>query len=143
MAESRRWAWKRGTYRVQITPACRKTFRRGQIHRSFGQECPGAGIQACCGIHRCLIHRLGSHVQRARSIRGLDGSPTALAYQLPRVASSTPCPEPSQRAPSAQGRSGPYGQHCDRCVYQPARRFAAPVACRNSPATSSSGVRSI
>ncbi len=22
-----RWAWKRGTYRVQITPACRKTFR--------------------------------------------------------------------------------------------------------------------
>ncbi len=80
-------------------------------------------------------HVLGSHVQRARSIRGLDGSPTALAYQLPRVASSTPCPEPSQRAPSAQGRSGPYGQHCDRCVYQPARRFALPshVATRPPP----------
>ncbi len=62
-----------------------------------GRSAPGAGIQACCGIHRCLDHRLGSHVQRARSIRGLDGSPTALAYQLPRVASSTPCPEPSQR----------------------------------------------
>ncbi len=100
-----------------------------------GRSAPGAGIQACCGIHRCLIHRLGSHVQRARSIRGLDGSPTALAYQLPRVASSTPCPEPSQRAPSAQGRSGPYGQHCDRCVYQPARRFALPshVATRPPP----------
>ncbi len=100
-----------------------------------GRSAPGAGIQACCGIHRCLDHRLGSHVQRARSIRGLDGSPTALAYQLPRVASSTPCPEPSQRAPSAQGRSGPYGQHCDRCVYQPARRFALPshVATRPPP----------
>ncbi len=100
-----------------------------------GRSAPGAGIQACCGIHRCLIHRLGSHVQRARSIRGLDGSPTALAYQLPRVASSTPCPEPSQRAPSAQGRFGPYGQHCDRCVYQPARRFALPshVATRPPP----------
>ncbi len=100
-----------------------------------GRSAPGAGIQACCGIHRCLIHRLGSHVQWARSIRGLDGSPTALAYQLPRVASSTPCPEPSQRAPSAQGRSGPYGQHCDRCVYQPARRFALPshVATRPPP----------
>ncbi len=100
-----------------------------------GRSAPGAGIQACCGIHRCLIHRLGSHVQRARSIRGLDGSPTALAYQLPRAASSTPCPEPSQRAPSAQGRSGPYGQHCDRCVYQPARRFALPshVATRPPP----------
>ncbi len=100
-----------------------------------GRSAPGAGIQACCGIHRCLDHRLGSHVQRARSIRGLDGSPTALAYQLPRVVSSTPCPEPSQRAPSAQGRSGPYGQHCDRCVYQPARRFALPshVATRPPP----------
>ncbi len=86
-----------------------------------GRSAPGAGIQTCCGIHRCLDHRLGSHVQRARSIRGLDGPPTALAYQLPRVASSTPCPEPSQRAPSAQGRSGPYGQHCDRCVCQPAK----------------------
>ncbi len=100
-----------------------------------GRSAPGAGIQACCGIHRCLDHRLGSHVQRARSIRGLDGSPTALAYQLPRVASSTPCPEPTQRVPSAQGRSGPYGQHCDRCVYQPARRFALPshVATRPPP----------
>ncbi len=100
-----------------------------------GRSAPGAGIQACCGIHRCLDHRLGSHVQRARSIRGLDGSPTALAYQLPRVVSSTPCPEPSQRAPSAQGRSGPYGQHCDRCVYQPARRSALPshVATRPPP----------
>ncbi len=100
-----------------------------------GRSAPGAGIQACCGIHRCLIHRLGSHVQRARSIRGLDGSPTALAYQLPRVASSTPCPEPSQRVPSAQGRSGPYRQHCDRCVYQPARQFALPshVATRPPP----------
>ncbi len=74
-------------------------------------------------------------VRGISSIRGLDGSPTALAYQLPRVASSTPCPEPSQRAPSAQGRSGPYGQHCDRCVYQPARRFALPshVATRPPP----------
>ncbi len=95
-------------------------------HVPSGRSAPGAGIQTCCGIHRCLDHRLGSHVQRARSIRGLDGSPTALAYQLPRVASSTPCPEPSHRAPSAQGRSGPYGQHCDRCVYQPARRFTLP-----------------
>ncbi len=113
-----RWAWKHGTYRVQITPACRKV--RSLV--PSGRSAPGAGIQTCCGIHRCLDHRLGSHVQWARSIRGLDGPPTALTYQLPRVASSTPCPEPSQRAPSAQGRSGPYRQHCDRCVCQPARR---------------------
>ncbi len=100
-----------------------------------GRCAPGAGIQTCGGIHRCLGHRLGSHVQRARSIRGLDGSPTALAYQLPRVAGSTPCLELPQMAPSAQGRSGPYGQHCDRCVCQPARRFTLPshVATRPPP----------
>ncbi len=36
---------------------------------------------------------------------------------------------------SAQGRSGPYGQHCDRCVYQPASRFTLPshVATRPPP----------
>ncbi len=78
-----------------------------------GRSAPGAGIQACGGIHGCLGHWLGSHVQRARSVRGLDGSPTALAYQLPRAAGSTPGLEPPQRAPSGQGRSGPYGQHCD------------------------------
>ncbi len=93
---------------------------------SSGRSAPGAGIQTCCGIHRCLGHRLGSQVQRASSIRGLDGSPSALAYQLPRVAGSTPCLEPSQRAPSAQGRSGLYRQHCDRCVYQSTRRFTLP-----------------
>ncbi len=100
-----------------------------------GRSAPGAGIQACCGIHRCLGHRRGGHVQRARSVRGLDGSPTALAYQLPRAAGSTPGLEPPQRAPSRQGRSGPYGQHCDRCVYQPARWFTLPshVATRPPP----------
>ncbi len=99
-----------------------------------GRNAPGAGIQACCGIHGCLGHRLGSHVQRAHSVRGLDGSPTALAYQLPRAAGSTPGLELPQRAPSRQGRSGPYGQHYDRCVYQPARRvtLSSHVTTRNS-----------
>ncbi len=83
-----------------------------------GRSAPGADIQAC--------HRLGCHVQGAHSVRGMDGSPTALAYQLPRVAGSTPCPELPQRAPSGQGRSGPHGQHGDRCIYQPARRFMLP-----------------
>ncbi len=58
-----------------------------------GRSAPGAGIQAFCGIHGCLSHQLGSHVQWARSVRGMDRSPTASAYQLPRVAGSTYCPE--------------------------------------------------
>ncbi len=100
-----------------------------------GRSAPGADIKACCGTHGCLGHLLGSHVQWARSVRGMDGSPTALAYQLPRVAGSTPCLELPQRAPLGQGRSGPYRQYCDRCVYQPARRFTLPshVATRPPP----------
>ncbi len=95
-------------------PAAEPLARR-QILRSFGQDWHGAGIQACCVTHGCLCHRLGSHVQWARSVRGMDRSPTALAYQLPRVASSTPGPVPPQRAPMRKGRSGPYGQHGDLC----------------------------
>ncbi len=116
-------------------PAARPSGR-GQIPRSFGQECPWSTYPGMLWYSQMPRPQAGEpRVHRARSIRGLDGSPTALAYQLPRVASSTPCPEPSQRAPSAQGRSGPYGQHCDRCVYQPARRFALPshVATRPPP----------
>ncbi len=40
-----------------------------------------------------------------------------------------------QYAPSAQGRSGSYGQHGDHCVYQPARWFMllSHVATRPTP----------
>ncbi len=61
-----------------------------------GRSAPGTGLQARCGLHRRLRQGLGGHVQRACSVRGLDGSPTALAHQLPRVAGSTPGLEPSQ-----------------------------------------------
>ncbi len=70
---------------------------------------PGTGLQACCGLHECLHHRLGGHIQRACSVGGLDGSPTALAHQLPRVAGSTPGLELSQEALTRQARTGPHG----------------------------------
>ncbi len=35
-----RWAWRRGTYRVSVTPSCRQTFGRGRILLFFGQEFP-------------------------------------------------------------------------------------------------------
>ncbi len=71
-----RWAWKRGTQRVQITPACRKNFSQkvGQISRSFGQECPWS-----------RGHRLVSHVQWARSIRGLECNTEAPARLCAKV----------------------------------------------------------
>ncbi len=69
------------------------------VDRSLVPLCrsaPGASIQACCVTHGCLGHWLGSHIQWPRSVRGMDGSSTALAYQLPQVASSTSGPDPPQ-----------------------------------------------
>ncbi len=96
---------------------------------------PGTGLQACCGLHGCLHHRLGGHVQWACSVGGLDGSPTALAHQLPRVAGSTPGLELSQEALTRQARTGSHGQYCDRCIHQPTRWSTLPshVATRPPP----------
>ncbi len=100
-----------------------------------GRSAPGTGLQAHCGLHGCLRQGLGGHVQRACSVGGLDGSPTALAYQLPRVAGSTPGLEPSQETLTRRAHTGPYGQHCDRCVHQPTRWSTLPshVATRPPP----------
>ncbi len=100
-----------------------------------GRSAPGTGLQARCGLHGCLRQGLGGHVQRACSVMGLDGSPTALAYQLPRVDGSTPGLEPSQETLTRRARTGPYGQHCDRCVHQPTRWSTLPshVATRPPP----------
>ncbi len=99
------------------------------------RSAPGTGLQACCGLHRCLRQGLGGHVQRACSVGGLDGSPTALAHQLPRVAGSTPSLEPSQETLMRRACTGPYRQHCDRCVHQPTRWSTLPshVTTRPSP----------
>ncbi len=100
---------------------------------SSGRSSPRAGVPACCSLHGCLCHRLGGHVQRAGSVRGVDGPPTALAHQLPRVASSIPCPGPPEGAVTGQACAGPYGQYCDRCVHQPSRRSALPSHVATRP----------
>ncbi len=100
---------------------------------SPGRSAPRAGVPACCGLHGCLCHWLGCHVQRAYSVRGVDGPPTALARQLPRVASSTPCPGPPEGAVTGQACAGPYGQYCDRCVHQPSRGSALPSHVATRP----------
>ncbi len=99
---------------------------------SSGRSSPSASIQACCCVNRCLCHGLGSHVQRACSCRALDRVPVAVACQFPRVASSTACSAPLLRAATRQACTGPYGQHCDRCVHQPPgwSTLPSPVATR-------------
>ncbi len=86
-----RWAWQSGTLagpsHSSLPPNLHPMVRP---FVPLGRSAPGTGLRACCGLHRCLRQGLGGHVQRACSVGGLDGSPTALAYQLPRVAGSTP-----------------------------------------------------
>ncbi len=102
---------------------------------SSGRSAPGTGLQAGCGLHGCLRPGQGGHVQRACSVGGLDGSPTALVHQLPRIAGSTPGLERSQEALMRRARTGPQGQHCDRCIHQPTRWSTLPshVATRPPP----------
>ncbi len=106
-----------------LQPAAKPSPCSQTFHSLFPS---GTGLQAHCGLHGCLRQGLGGHVQRACSVGGLDGSPTALAYQLPRVAGSTPGLEPSQETLTRRARTGPYGQHCDRCVHQPTRWSTLP-----------------
>ncbi len=100
-----------------------------------GRSATGTGLQARCGLDGCLHQGLWGHVQRACSVGGLDGSPTVLAYQLPRVAGSTPGLEPSQETLTRRARTGSYGQHCDHCVHQTTRWSTLPshVATRPPP----------
>ncbi len=101
----------------------------------LGRSAPGTGLQAHCGLHGCLRQGLGGHVQQACSVGGLDGSPTALAHQLPRVAGSTPSLEPPQETLTRRARTGPYRQHCNRRVHQPTRwsTLLSHVATRPPP----------
>ncbi len=117
-----RWAWQSGMLRVQVTPACRQTFTPWSDHSFLRAGVPLEQVSRHAVVCTDASAKgWGGHVQRACSVGGLDGSPTALAYQLPRVAGSTPGLEPSQETLTRRARTGPYGQHCDRCVHQPTR----------------------
>ncbi len=100
---------------------------------SSGRSSPRASIQARCCFNRRLCHGLGGHVQRARSRGALDRAPAAVAYQLPRVAGSIACSAPLQKAATREAYTGPFGQHCDRCVHQPPGRSTLPSRVATRP----------
>ncbi len=134
-----RWAWRHGTYRVPRW-AWRPTARtgsqsprpaatpsaHGRTLLSSGRSSPRASIQVYCCSTDASTTGWGGHVQRACSCGALDRAPAAVAYQLPRVAGSMACSAPLQNAATREACTGPYGQHCDRCVHQPPRRSTLP-----------------
>ncbi len=122
-----RWAWQSGTLRVQVTPACRQTFTPSSDLSFLRAGVPLEPVSRYAVVYTDASAKgWGGHVQWACSVGGFDGSPTALAHQLPRVAGSTPGLEPPQETLTRRACTGPYGQHCDRCVHQPTRWSTLP-----------------
>ncbi len=95
---------------------------------SSGRSAPGTGLQAGCGLHGCLRQGVGGgHIQWACSVMGLDGSPNALAYQLPRVVGRTPGLEPSQEALTRRALTlRPLRTSTDKMVYTPVATHPPP-----------------
>ncbi|KAL0146695.1 hypothetical protein M9458_058035 [Cirrhinus mrigala] len=83
---------------------------------------PGTGVQTHHCHHRCFQDRLGCHLQRAGSFRGLDRPPTVLAHKLSGVVGSAPGPEEVPSYDSGQARVGQDRQHCDCGLHQPPGR---------------------
>ncbi len=136
-----RWAWQSGTLRVQVTPACRQTFPPWS-DLSFLR----AGVPLEQVSRHAVVYTDASAKGWGATFNGLAVSGV---WTGPQLHWHINCLEllavqvPSQETLPRRARTGPYGQHCDRCVHQKTKVVYAPVACRNSPATSSSGVRSI
>lgn len=80
---------------------------------------------------------LSSHVGMCYSGISL----VAVAYQLPWVVSSPPCPAPVLTTATWHACTGSDGQHIDLGIHQQSG-WSALVTCRSSPAIYSSGVSS-
>ncbi len=129
-----RWAWHHGTYRVSLTPSCRRTFSPWSDLAFLRAEVPLEQVSRHVVVSTdASAMGWGGHVQRARSHGALDRAPAAVAYQLPRVAGSIACSAPLQNAATREAYTGPFGQHCDRCVHQPPGRSTLPSHVATRP----------
>ncbi len=127
-----RWAWQSGTLRVQVTPACRQTFTPWSDLSFLRAGVPLEQVSRHAVVYTDASAK-GWGATFNRHAVCLDGSPTALAHQLPRVAGSTPGLEPSQETLTRRACTSPYGQHGDRCVHQPTRWSTLPSHVTTRP----------
>ncbi len=127
----------RWTLRVQVTPACHQTLTPWS-DLSFLR----AGVPLEQVSRYAVVYTDASTKGWGATLNGLAVSGVWMGpqlhwniKQLPRVAGSTPGLEPSQETLTRRARTGPRGQHCDRCVHQPTRWSTLPshVATRPPP----------
>ncbi len=110
---------------------------------STGWGAPRTSVPSYCH-NRCVQHRLGRYMQRARSLRALDRAPNALAHQLPRAVGSALSLTAVPATAVGQACASPHGQHCGCLVHQPAGRFTITphvTACPPSPPLESHAVQ--
>ncbi len=117
-----------------LQPAA-KPSPRGQTLHSFGQECPWNRSPGTLWFTQMPPPRAGGPRSTGLQCRGFGRVPNCTGISTARVAGSTPGLEPSQETLTRRARTGPYGQHCDRCVHQPTRWSTLPshVATRPPP----------
>ncbi|KAI2652499.1 ORF V: Enzymatic polyprotein [Labeo rohita] len=82
-----RWAWHRGTLRIGVSPQCRRLFSPWSDPAFLWAGVPLGQVSRHVVTHGCLHHGLGCCMQRESSLGLLDRTSTALAHQLPGVAS--------------------------------------------------------
>ncbi len=132
-----RWAWQSGTLRVQVTPACRQTLTPWSDLSFLRAGVPLEQVSRYAVVYTDASAKGWGAMLNGLAVSGVWTGPQLHWHikQLPRVAGSTPGLEPSQETLTRRARTGPHGQHCDRCVHQPTRWSTLPshVATRPPP----------
>ncbi len=136
MAESRGGRGRAARLRVQVTPACRQTFTPWS-DPSFLR----AGVPLEQVSRHAVVYTDASAKGWGATFNGLAVSGVWTGPQLHwhinclELLAVHLAFEPSQETLTRRARTGPYGQHCDRCVHQPSRWSTLPshVATRPPP----------
>ncbi len=130
-----RWAWQFGTHRVQITPAC---------HRTFSQWTDPSFLQAGVPLEQVSRHAVLLTDAFATNLGATDNGHTVSGVWMgPQLRWHTNCLELLAVLLALCHFRGHLRGNTAILAYINRQCSYPPVACRNSPVTSSSGVRSI
>ncbi len=138
-----RWAWCHGTYQVSVTPSCRHTFSPWSDLAFLRAGVPLAQVSSMLLYRQMPLPRAGGPCATGMQLWGSGQGPSCSGISIASsywqfgllCAASKRCYTRSMYW-SVRTTLRPLCTSTTKVVY-------APVACRNSPAISSFGVRSI
>ncbi len=131
-----RWARKRGTHQVQNTPACRTTFSPWTDLSFLRAGVPQEQVSRHSVVFTDASATSWGAMYNGHAVSGVWTGPqlrrhiNCLELLAVRIA---------LRRLRGQGRSGPYRQHDDRCIYQLARWFTLPSQLARLPTAEREG----